>query len=215
MSGRLSCESKLSRIPSIVKEGTITASEVAELESEYRKLSSAYSNLVLEYERAKKAAAVKRCLSTFPSRDIWTPPTRTLSQAERKMIAGPTNEVVFLRKLVLQNQSTGRYVEYSTSEFERDGRVANSYAAIVKGSNQPSFVQIKKLFEHSFLDTTHDWAIVVIFKSTHLDEEFNLWNVSLNETEQKCVLLTHLTQPLAVARDINTKLWFLNFNKQL
>ena len=215
LSDRVRSEVKADRVPVSWKDGTLSSSQLSELDTLYDQMLPEYSHIVSEYEHEKNRAKNKRSLSNFPSREKWKPPARILSDRECELIAGPKNHVEFIKKLSLRDTHTGRCIYYTASECERrPSRTSSSYVALhvcTSESDTPVFAQIQSLFTHSFASHTYDWAILDVFDTPLRDSESSMWNVHHVVKDQRCALVLNLSYPLVVAPETSSsRLWFLN-----
>ena len=151
LSGRLRTKPSPDRVAVVCKQGSLSSSQFAMLKNLTANMVPEYSDIVSEYEREKQRAKNNRTFSSFPSREHWNPPGRVLSNQECELVCGPINSVQFLKKLPLRDSKTGRWIDYSASEFElKISRTSCSYVAFT-GCKPPKFGRIQSLYMHSFI----------------------------------------------------------------
>lgn len=163
-----------------------------------------YCCCVKEYERSSRAKEVS------PERADWKPSGRELSSDEKTLFKGPTNLVMFQRRVTVVDH-TGRSVDYTAAQYEKSTKFCSSYVAVKEPSSTvPRFVELAVLFEHLFAGVRSQWAILDEYLHSTQDSDSKLWRAVPHNTNRTLILLDRLSFPLVVAKDPETgQLWFL------
>lgn len=181
----------------------------------YIKKIKVYSSITEEYEKAKLQSKRLCKLSTFPSIDQWTPPTRTLSPYEQSLLLGPSLTVNIVKAAKVRMANTNQMVMYSGANYDRSSRINSSYVCINPGNEHPKFGRILNLYQHSFGEHTCVISEISLFPASVYNDEVNMWYVP-QEVTDKTVLhfITTVSPPLIVSiesDETGSSIWFLNY----
>ena len=180
------------------------------LQAYYRGSVHGYSMILNEYESTLIKAKNARSRSLFPDKSVWNPPGRTLNASERRLLLGPSNNIVYYKKLALCDQTTKRLIF-----FDAKSSVSRSSFVSLLESTTPKFGCILSLFSQTFVETTF-WVLLEVYSEVCFDSNCKMWYVPANSPIDKTVvpLRSGASIPLVVARDTeeNQRLWFLNYN---
>lgn len=94
-------------------KGVLSPEQVSQLSHEYKKFIPEYVDILTEYEKAAKRACDSRLKSQFPIKSLWNPAGRNLGDKERELLVGPVEDITFLSKLSVRDETTNRLIEYT------------------------------------------------------------------------------------------------------
>ena len=161
------------------------------------------------YEKVQKRAQTLRQKFLVPTRAQWVPLGWELSEGERELLCGPTNTVAYKKKVVIKEVVTGRNVEYRASKESLNSNVIVRLNATSTNPDS-NLGSIHTLFQHSFAEEVHTFAVVMKYTKVYRDPDSQLLYTHHKEPQEKEIVhLDSISKPLLIVVD-NDKLWILN-----
>ena len=172
-----------------------------------------YHAIVNDYNDDKVRHIKLRKKSQFPSKQEWTPPMRQLTSFEQELLCGPSPSCTLLKKVQFHVPKIGRWITYSSKQFEQSSRVSSSYVCIGKdGSSTPQFGCISKLISHDWASRTEIFVLIDVYSNPSYCSELNMWFTSSHFETSTLLSIKDISQPLVIANDEkNAIVWYLNF----
>ena len=188
------------------------------LHTYYSKEIPEYELITKEYTIAKAySVKLQKKFTTFPSKEKWSPPLRQLSDKERQLLIGPPSSATLLKKVQVCLPNTGRWITYSSSQFQQSARISSAYVcASSDHSKLPQLGHISMILQHRFANTTKVFALITIYGNATFDEDVAMWFTPWPPVTEMIVMssVEDLSEPLVVAHDEeNMVIWFLNYSQ--
>ena len=183
------------------------------LHTYYLKKIPEYQSITQEYMADKAKSVTLRKRSLFPSKDKWSPPLRKISEIDRQLLIGPPSSAFLLRKVQLHLSKTGRWITYSSSQFQQATRISSAYVCVSnEHSKAPQFGRISMIFSHKFGNYTGIFAMVTLYGDATFDQDVAMWFTPPITETVVMLPIEDLSEPLVVAHDDgNMVTWFLNY----
>ena len=192
---------------------SLTLGELAELMAFYGSKYPKFACLEAMHEVEKHRARIARKLSAFPPMCSWQHESHHLSPEEAQMLQG--GDACVNKYHLVHIASKGASWVLRAEELEAEKR-EGTYTVIFCffGSSRSHHTILWKsttLFQHSFADQCHDFAVVNLYGRPQQDARSMLWYVPTTTVAGRSVVeISKLSKPLVTAPDTD-KLWFLNF----
>ena len=123
---------KLFSVP--LRNSILAQTELTALDESYQELLSDYAKIMNEYKQDQHRSKRQ---SGFPNRLEWVPKARQMTERERMLLNGPSNSIVLLKRVSVQNDKTGRIITYTSAICETSTSQASSYVALVHHNDSP------------------------------------------------------------------------------
>ena len=187
----------------------VSSETVESMKQVYMVVVPELQSLVTLYNIEKETARNRRRLKRFPKFDQWIPEASNVQSRKEAMVVQPT--VVSYSQYVLETKQHSRSNLYVSQEHPTKRPSIVYFSAPSEDSNQNvKFGVIQTIYSHSFCQIMYIWAAVNLYKEPHFDSSSGLWCSHNSFSHTTPVLLSSLSNPLTVAYDKYSNVWFLD-----
>ena len=187
----------------------VSSETVESMRQVYMVVAPELQSLVTLYNKERETARNRRRPKTFPKFDQWIPEASDLQTRKETIVVQPT--VVSYNQYLLESKQHSRNNLYVCQEHptKRPSIVYFSPPSEDRIQNV-KFGVIQTIYSHSFCQRMYIWATVSLYKEPHFDSSSGLWWSHNSFCHAIPVLLSSLSNPLTVAYDKHSNVWFLD-----
>ena len=187
----------------------VSSATVESMKQVYMVVAPELQSLVTLYNKERETARIRRRLKTFPKFDQWIPEASDLQTRKETMIVQPT--VVSYNQYLLETKQHSRNNLYVCQEHPtKRPSIVYFTPPSEDGTQNVKFGVIQTIYRHSFCQRMYIWATVRLYKEPHFDSSSGLWWSHNSFCHTIPVLLGSLSNPLTVAYDKHSNVWFLD-----